>query len=100
MSNSEHIEAMPAISTLGLQPEPKHSPKAVTSLEDRLKPLRLPLVILLMAGVVLFAFTQDMAHWRDLIRQAGWPGLVLAVGVYGLIGASPIPSEPLTLFLA
>jgi uncharacterized membrane protein YdjX (TVP38/TMEM64 family) len=49
---------------------------------------------------VLFAATQNLEHWRDFIRQAGAPGLVVAVGVFGLIGASPVPPEPLTLFLS
>jgi uncharacterized membrane protein YdjX (TVP38/TMEM64 family) len=68
--------------------------------QDRLRFLRLPLLILVVLGIVLFGLTQDISRWSDVIRQSGWVGLVIAVGLYALIGASPIPSEPLTLFLA
>jgi uncharacterized membrane protein YdjX (TVP38/TMEM64 family) len=67
---------------------------------DKIRSLRLASVILITLIVVLFAATQDLEHWRDFIRQAGAPGLVVAVGVFGLIGASPVPPEPLTLFLS
>jgi uncharacterized membrane protein YdjX (TVP38/TMEM64 family) len=67
---------------------------------DKFRSLRGPLVFLLLLVVVLFAATQDLGHLRDFIRQSGWPGLIVAVVMFGLIGASPIPSEPLTLFLS
>ena len=68
--------------------------------DDRLKFLRIPLLILLVLLVVLFASSADMGHLRNVIGQSGWLGLVIAVLVYGLLGASPIPSEPLTVFIA
>jgi uncharacterized membrane protein YdjX (TVP38/TMEM64 family) len=37
---------------------------------------------------------------RDVISRSGWLGPFIAVFFYGLLGASPIPSEPITLFIS
>ncbi len=41
-----------------------------------------------------------MSHVREFIRNSGWIGLGLSLIIYALLGASPIPSEPLTIFIA
>ena len=68
--------------------------------DDRLKYVRIALVASLTLLVVIFASSQDMSGIRDVISRSGWFGPVIAVFIYGLLGASPIPSEPLTLFIS
>jgi uncharacterized membrane protein YdjX (TVP38/TMEM64 family) len=41
-----------------------------------------------------------MVRVREFIAQSGWIGLVVSIGLYALLGASPIPSEPLTILLS
>jgi uncharacterized membrane protein YdjX (TVP38/TMEM64 family) len=61
------------------------------------------LVILLVTVGVTLAFgvfiSKDMARIQNWMRTAGWPGLGVAILLYALLGASPIPSEPLTLLV-
>ena len=49
---------------------------------------------------LLFLVSKEMTAVRTFIRNSGWIGLVFAVGLYGLLGASPIPSEPLTVLIS
>ncbi len=67
---------------------------------DRLKYIRISLVVLVVIVLALIVVSQDMGHIRNLIRRSGWPGLVIAIGLYGLLGPTPVPSEPLTLFIS
>ncbi len=67
--------------------------------DDKLKYLRVSLVVLAVVALALIVVSQDMGHLRNLIRQSGWPGLIVAVLLYGLLGPTPVPSEPLTLFI-
>jgi uncharacterized membrane protein YdjX (TVP38/TMEM64 family) len=53
-----------------------------------------------MVLLALWVITQDMTHVRSVIQQSGYLGLALAVLVYGALGPTPIPSEPLTLFIS
>lgn len=41
-----------------------------------------------------------MEDVRNFIAGSGWIGLLVSLGLYALLGASPIPSEPLTVLLS
>jgi uncharacterized membrane protein YdjX (TVP38/TMEM64 family) len=41
-----------------------------------------------------------MTTVRAFIGQSGWVGLLVSVLIYAILGASPIPSEPLTVLLS
>lgn len=58
------------------------------------------IMILAVAGVLIFAAYRDLEQIENFIRRSGWVGTLAAIGIYGLLGASPIPSEPLTVFLS
>jgi uncharacterized membrane protein YdjX (TVP38/TMEM64 family) len=53
-------------------------------------------------GVVVLVYfvAREMDAVREFIRGSGWIGLVVSVALYGLLGLSPIPSEPLTVLLS
>lgn len=54
------------------------------------------LILLLLARII----QEDMDRVQGLIASSGWVGLLVMVGIYGILGASPIPSEPFTLVLS
>jgi uncharacterized membrane protein YdjX (TVP38/TMEM64 family) len=59
--------------------------------------LVLTMVVFLLLAWFLW---KDMDWVRSRVASSGWVGLVIIVGIYGILGASPIPSEPLTLLLS
>jgi uncharacterized membrane protein YdjX (TVP38/TMEM64 family) len=84
------------------EPENPHQP--VPELHDssnsRSQSLRNLVMILAVAGVLIFAAYRDMKNIEAFIQKSGWVGMLAGIGIYGLLGASPIPSEPLTIFLS
>lgn len=56
-------------------------------------------ISLLLIGLAAYFVVEDMAEIRAYIRTHGWYGLLMAVPVYILMGATPVPSEPLTLLI-
>ncbi|MEA4910219.1 MAG: VTT domain-containing protein [Anaerolineaceae bacterium] len=62
--------------------------------------LKLILAVLLIILIVIISLSQDMEQIKGFILSSGWAGLGVAVGLYALLGASPIPSEPLTVFIS
>jgi len=59
-------------------------------------------LILITLGVIGLAFiaSKEMDSVREFIAGSGWVGMVISIALYGLLGASPIPSEPLTVLLS
>lgn len=58
------------------------------------------LIITILLLVVLVSFvSRDFEYIRAFIAESGWIGLAVSLVVYGLLGLSPIPSEPLTVLL-
>lgn len=53
----------------------------------------------LIMGVAAIVFTQDMNKIKAFISQAGAWGIIVSILIYALLGATLIPSEPLTLFI-
>jgi uncharacterized membrane protein YdjX (TVP38/TMEM64 family) len=60
--------------------------------------ISLGLTLLVIVLIIVF-LSREMSAVRDFIRSSGWVGLLLSVALYGLLGFSPIPSEPLTILL-
>ncbi|MCL4559026.1 MAG: VTT domain-containing protein [Chloroflexi bacterium] len=58
------------------------------------------IITLLIILVLLFYILKDMEKVRVFIGGSGWIGLLVSVGIYGLLGASPVPSEPLTILIS
>jgi uncharacterized membrane protein YdjX (TVP38/TMEM64 family) len=50
--------------------------------------------------LLILLLTEEMSVVRDFIRRSGWIGLLISIGLYGLLGFTPIPSEPLTIMLS
>jgi len=57
------------------------------------------LLLVLLFTVRLFALKQDFAHLQEVLEKYGTLGLFISITIYALLGATPVPSEPLTLFL-
>lgn len=57
-------------------------------------------IILVIILAVIIALTWDLDSIQMVILSSGWIGLVVCVGLYGLLGFTPIPSEPLTVFIS
>ncbi|MEN6410992.1 MAG: VTT domain-containing protein [Anaerolineaceae bacterium] len=61
-------------------------------------------IILLVVGLaILFflvsRFSEEMDVVGNFIRRAGWLGWVISILIFGLFGATPIPSEPVTVLI-
>lgn len=63
-----------------------------------------PLIALILGTVLVLVLviviSREMEEVREFISQSGWIGVLVSIAVYGLLGASPIPSEPLTVLLS
>ena len=57
------------------------------------------LLLVVLLTVSLFAVNQDFAYLQELLKKYGNLNLIISVAIYALLGATPVPSEPLTLFL-
>jgi uncharacterized membrane protein YdjX (TVP38/TMEM64 family) len=68
--------------------------------DNKTKTLRILVISVLLLIVLVFFVSRDMDRIRNFIAGSGYIGLIVAVLLYGLLGASPIPSEPLTVLLA
>ena len=59
------------------------------------------LIILFVAILILIIFlSREMTYVREFIRSSGWIGVVVSILLYAALGATPIPSEPLTVLLS
>lgn len=45
-------------------------------------------------------FSKEISQVKDFIHQAGPYAFLVSIMVYGILGASPVPSEPLTAVLS
>lgn len=61
--------------------------------------ISLGLVTLTIVALIFF-ISEEMDAVRAFILSSGWLGLLISVALYGLLGLSPIPSEPLTVLLS
>ncbi len=68
--------------------------------EKKIQPLTVLVVSLLVIIVLIFFISKDMDKVRAFIAQSGWIGLLVSVILYGILGASPVPSEPLTVLIS
>jgi uncharacterized membrane protein YdjX (TVP38/TMEM64 family) len=57
------------------------------------------LVVLAVLTLALFV-SRQMEQVRQFIRASGWWGVLFSLVLYGILGASPIPSEPLTVLMS
>ena len=57
------------------------------------------LLLVVLFTVSLFALKQDFVYLQELLEKYGKLGIFVSVVIYALLGATPVPSEPLTLFL-
>lgn len=67
---------------------------------DRTKLAVTLVVVLIIILIVILILSRNMDGIRAFLLSTGQIGLVISVGLYGLLGASPIPSEPLTVLLS
>lgn len=63
-----------------------------------------PLIALIIGTVLVIilivVISRQMEDVREFIGQSGWIGVLASIALYGLLGASPVPSEPLTVLLS
>jgi uncharacterized membrane protein YdjX (TVP38/TMEM64 family) len=67
---------------------------------DRTKIAVTLVVVLVLVLIIILILSRNIDNIRAFLLSSGQIGLVLCVGLYGLLGASPIPSEPLTVLLS
>ena len=67
---------------------------------DRTKLAVVLVVVLVLVLIVILILSRNLDSIRAFLLSSGQIGLVISVGLYGLLGASPIPSEPLTVLLS
>jgi uncharacterized membrane protein YdjX (TVP38/TMEM64 family) len=63
------------------------------------KAIRILVASLLILGVGGFFIYEDMPTIRALILENGVWGMVIAILIYGILGATLVPSEPLTILV-
>jgi uncharacterized membrane protein YdjX (TVP38/TMEM64 family) len=76
-------------------------PDPIVAIEggERAKAVRLLVASLLILGVGGFFVYQDMDAIREFIGQNGAWGIAAAILVYAILGATLVPSEPLTVLI-
>lgn len=57
-------------------------------------------IVLIVVIVSVVIVSNEMDGVRNFIANSGWVGMLVSLGLYTLLGASPIPSEPLTVLLS
>lgn len=67
---------------------------------NKTTPLMTLLIIFICIIGMIFLLSREMEHVREFIRRSGWIGVVVSISLYAILGASPIPSEPLTVLLS
>jgi uncharacterized membrane protein YdjX (TVP38/TMEM64 family) len=67
---------------------------------DRKKLTTILITVLVLILIVILILSRNLDGIRAFLLRSGKIGLVISVGLYGLLGASPIPSEPLTVLLS
>jgi uncharacterized membrane protein YdjX (TVP38/TMEM64 family) len=58
------------------------------------------IVTLLILMVLLFFISKDMEDVKEFIAGSGVFGMLAAIGLYALLGASVVPSEPVTILIS
>lgn len=67
---------------------------------DRTRLAVVLVTVLIIVLIVILILSRNIDSIRAFLLRSGQIGLVICVGLYGLLGASPIPSEPLTVLLS
>ena len=57
------------------------------------------LAVVLLILALAFFISRDLEALKLLIIDSGWVGVGFSLSLYAVLGASPIPSEPFTIFL-
>lgn len=71
-----------------------------TENNNKSKAITIIVVVLTVILIFVFLLSSELNVVRDFIQHSGWLGLIVSVLLYALLGASPIPSEPLTVLIA
>ena len=72
-------------------PEPKKS---------NFKSILIVVITLVILFVAVRYFSTEINQVKNMLNQAGPYAFVVTVIIYGILGASPVPSEPLTALLS
>lgn len=75
----------------------------VEVINDQKKKLRNYLFLLISVVVVFiiaYLISKQMVEVKKFIQQSGWIGVVVCILLYGVLAISPIPADPLTVFIA
>ena len=67
---------------------------------DRVKLAVILVTVLVFILIVILILSRNMDGIRAFLLRTGKIGLLISVALYGVLGASPIPSEPLTVLLS
>jgi len=74
--------------------------KIVSEKNPRTKSISIIMVLVVSALVVSIIFTGKIDQIGNFLRSIGWIGIFLCILLFGVLGASPIPSEPFTVLIA
>jgi uncharacterized membrane protein YdjX (TVP38/TMEM64 family) len=66
---------------------------------QRLRSMISLIVMLAILVVVVAFFSSQLEAVSDFIRRAGWMGWLVSILVFALFGATPVPSEPVTILI-
>jgi uncharacterized membrane protein YdjX (TVP38/TMEM64 family) len=78
----------------------KEVEEEIVGTEKKVSPVTILVISLMVLVILVFFISKDMDKIRLFIADSGWVGIVVAILLYGLLGISPIPSEPLTILLS
>lgn len=71
-----------------------------TENNQKSKAITIIVIVLSVILILVFLLSSELDAVRGFIQHSGWLGLLVSVLLYALLGASPIPSEPLTVLIA
>ena len=56
-------------------------------------------IMLIILIVIVVSFSRELQVVGNFIRRMGWLGWLVSILIFGLFGATPIPSEPVTVLI-
>lgn len=66
---------------------------------QNLKAIIILVVMIALLIVVVVFFSKELQLVGNFIRRLGWLGWLVSILIFGLFGATPIPSEPVTVLI-
>jgi uncharacterized membrane protein YdjX (TVP38/TMEM64 family) len=73
---------------------------AITARKKKIRDFFILGFSILAVFLIAYLVTKQMVQVKEFIQKSGWIGILFCILLYGVLGVSPIPSDPLTVFIS